>query len=419
MARFKFVHAADLHLDTPFEGIGKVDASISSAIKDASLDAFDSLIDLTIDKRADFLVLAGDLYDGADRGVRAQLRVLRGLKKLSDAGIRTFIIYGNHDPLDGWSAIKSFPEKVTTFLPELGEETVVRDGQPLAVVQGISYGQNVVTENLSLRFRRTAQDLFHLGILHCNIGASADHPNYSACSLKDLSDAGMDYWALGHIHKRQVLSERNPTVIYPGNLQGRSTKESELGPKGAYLVQVGDHGVEKTEFYALDKFRFIRVNVDITDIEAFEDLEERLEEEAAQQIATNQGRALLVRGTLLGRSTFHQDLNPERVADLLKHLRQGSSKMCPTVWWERLSVETLPPLNIPAIRERGDFSSVMLTFAEQLEADETARNVFLAEAFDLLKRKRLPLKIDWEAEAQDLLRDAKERALDALAGVGE
>ena len=106
--RFCFVHAADLHLDTPFRGIGQVNARLGERLRDASLDAFDDLVQLTIDRRAEFLLLAGDVYDGADRGVRAQLRFLRGMKKLAFEGIPVFVVHGNHDPLDGWSAIRCY-----------------------------------------------------------------------------------------------------------------------------------------------------------------------------------------------------------------------------------------------------------------------------------------------------------------------
>src|SRR5260370_25061087 len=115
MTHFRFVHASDLHLDTPYEGIGRVDPEVAAALRDASLEAWDALVKLTIDREADFLVLAGDIYDGSDRGVRAQLRFLRGVEELSRRAIQAFIVYGNHDLLDGWGAIRSWPTAVTIF----------------------------------------------------------------------------------------------------------------------------------------------------------------------------------------------------------------------------------------------------------------------------------------------------------------
>ena len=140
--RFCFIHAADLHLDTPFEGIGQVAPWVADALRDASLEAFDALIELACDRNAAFVVLAGDIYDGAERGIRAQLRFKKGLERLSDAGIWSFVVHGNHDPVTtGWSALRSeWPPLVRIFEPgTVGEVTVKKDGEPIATVRGISY----------------------------------------------------------------------------------------------------------------------------------------------------------------------------------------------------------------------------------------------------------------------------------------
>jgi DNA repair exonuclease SbcCD nuclease subunit len=151
---FCFVHAADLHLDTPFRGIGETAPSVAGALRDASLEAFDNLVTLCLERQAAFLVIAGDVYDGAERGIRAQLRFLQGLTRLSDAGIQTFVVHGNHDPVEtGWSAVGTWPPLVTVFgTKEVEAVPVQRDGRELAVVQGISYWRRDVRENLALRF---------------------------------------------------------------------------------------------------------------------------------------------------------------------------------------------------------------------------------------------------------------------------
>jgi predicted phosphodiesterase len=272
--RFCFVHAADLHLDTPFEGLGRVNPELGDRLRDASLDAFDDLVRLTIERRAEFLVLAGDVYDGADRGVRAQLRFLRGLKRLAFEGIRVFVIHGNHDPLDGWSAIRAWPANVTLFGAAGVEAHVVeRDGYRLATVYGMSYPRRDVTENLALRFRRSEAPGLHIGLLHCAVGAVGDHALYSPCTVDDLRRAGMDYWALGHIHDRRVLAERDPWVVYPGNLQGRSTKPSERGAKGATVVYVDNGAVDRLEFVPCDRARFVEAVVDVSGATTLPDVE--------------------------------------------------------------------------------------------------------------------------------------------------
>src|SRR5947207_1400019 len=158
--KFRFVHAADLHLDTPFAAIGRVAPEIAGRLRDASLEAFDALVGMAIEREAAFVVFAGDIYDAADRGVRAQLRFLRGVERLADRGIPVFVAHGNHDPLDGWSAIRRAPANLTVFGGDAVEShSVVRDGELLAQVYGISYPHRDVSENLALRFRR--QDAAH------------------------------------------------------------------------------------------------------------------------------------------------------------------------------------------------------------------------------------------------------------------
>src|SRR4051794_940456 len=149
MTAFRFVHAADLHLDTPFEGLGRTSPEVAAALRDASLAAFDALVDLALREQAAFLVIAGDVYDGAERGVRAQLRFLRGLERLSGAGVEVLVAHGNHDPLDGWSAIRAWPAGVHVFGCNVVESVAVeREGAVLATVHGISYARRDPGENL-------------------------------------------------------------------------------------------------------------------------------------------------------------------------------------------------------------------------------------------------------------------------------
>src|SRR5258705_4380426 len=152
---FRFVHAADLHLDTAFAAIGRAAPEIAERLRDASLEAFDALVRLAIEREAAFVVFAGDIYDSADRGVRAQLRFLRGVERLGERGIPVFVAHGNHDPLDGWSAVRRAPHNLVVFGGEAVEaHTVMRDQATLAQVYGISYGRRDVTEKLAPRLQR-------------------------------------------------------------------------------------------------------------------------------------------------------------------------------------------------------------------------------------------------------------------------
>lgn len=382
MSRFRFVHAADLHLDTPFDGLARLGAGVPETLRDASLQAWDNLVAETLRVRASFLVLAGDIYDGPDRGLRGQLRFLDGLKRLSEAGVQVFLVHGNHDPLeDGWSAIRDWPAGVTVF----GANTV--DGQPVEIdgrhavtVYGLSFPQRDTRDNLAKRFPAEKDGPFAIGVLHCNVGAHAEHAAYAPCDLSDLAASGMDYWALGHIHRHEVLRREDPCVVYPGVLQGRSPKPSEIGAKGAVVVEVDDNRVVDLTFKPLDVVRFESLEVDVGEIDDVAELQERLQTGALDLRSDAEDRQLILRATLTGRGPVHHDLRRSGRGsdDLLRELQETAGATS-QVWWDRLIDRTAPPLDKDAIRERGDFSAELLQRADALLQDGEAAEAFLTE----------------------------------------
>ncbi len=420
MPRIRFVHAADLHLDTPFQGIARPAPHVADVLRDASLAAWDELVRFTIAQDAVALLLSGDLYDGAQRGVRAQLRVLDGLRELSAAGVQTFIVHGNHDPLGGWSAIREWPPGVHVFAPDAVETVrLVWRGTDVASVHGISYGRRDVTDNLASRFRRDARAGVQLALLHANVGGSGEHAAYAPCSLSDLQNAGMDYWALGHIHKRAVLKAGHPWVVYPGNLQGRSPKPSETGAKGAYLVEIDtDAGAILTPvFHALDRVRFATCSYDLDDCADLGRLQEGLGEALETLRGAHEGRCLLVRVVLEGRGQVVRDLRlPDALSQLRDELCRGFAAASPLLWVESLVDRAAPALDIDAIRSRGEFSAEVLSLADRLAARPGELAAFVAERGAALQagqpgRRTRELPPDPEA---DILAEALALVLDRL-----
>ncbi len=175
MTVLRFAHLADLHLDTPFKGLGAVHPDLARQLRDASLTAWDDAVAICLREQVDFVVIAGDVYDSEQAGVRAQLRFLAGVKALTSSGSQVFIVHGNHDPRGGrWSAVSQWPDGVTVFGHNEVETAVVeRDGEPLALVHGISYAQQHVTDNLALGFARDERALFQVGLLH-GLGAAVE-----------------------------------------------------------------------------------------------------------------------------------------------------------------------------------------------------------------------------------------------------
>lgn len=217
-------------------------------------------------RSVDFVVLAGDLYDGAERGIRAQRAFLDGVTQLADAGIRTLLVHGNHDPVaEGWTAITEFPDLVTTFPAHRVASVRFEAGGEQVTVHGTSYAVAATSENLARRYPVAEGGGFHLGLLHANVGGpSTGHADYSPCTVDDLRRTGYHYWALGHVHGRRTLHQGDPWVVYPGNLQGRSTKPTERGPKGAVVVTVTDGVAAEPTFVPLDRVRFVDLTLSIT-----------------------------------------------------------------------------------------------------------------------------------------------------------
>ncbi len=415
---FTFVHAADLHLDTPFKAVASEAPDIARELIDASLVAWDQLVTLTIEQQAVFLLIAGDVYDGAERGMRAQFRFRDGLERLSSAGIATFVIHGNHDPLDGWSGIKTWPSRVTVFGHAQPEAVpVVRDGQRLATIYGMSYPTRDVTENLALRYKRTNEPGLHIAMLHCNLGSNPDYGSYSPCSLADLRLAGMDYWALGHIHQWQVVNKSDPWVVYPGSLQGRSPKPSERGAKGAAIVHCESGQIADVRFAPVDRARFITIEVDAATCRDMADVTAAFLRGVEPLRQKHPERGLVVRAHLRGRTPLHRDLSSSaHKTDLLRELRDEVRHLSPFFWWESLEIATKPEIDRDAIRARPDFPGEFVK-----RCDALRRSLELETLVAELMRG-LPAKVkrhNDELAAGDfatLFEDAELLALDLLEG---
>ena len=297
MALLRFVHAADLHLDSPFRGIrSEAPDYVADTLRRATFDAYENIISLCLQERVDALLVAGDIYDGADRSLRAQLKFVDGLARLDAAGIRSFVCHGNHDPLDGWEARLTLPPGCVRFGPEVTGEAVFPGTPERATVYGVSYPRREVRENLSPLFDEAAAGGgFGIGLLHANVGGHPDHDSYAPCSVADLADTGLDYWALGHVHTRQVLRQERPTVVYPGNPQGRHPLET--GARGVYLVEADDYGAVTLDFRPVDVVRWETLQVGIGQLETEQELLDAIDSSAATCAEAAGGRAVVFRLT--------------------------------------------------------------------------------------------------------------------------
>ncbi|TWT24279.1 DNA repair exonuclease [Planomicrobium sp. CPCC 101110] len=233
MGKIRFIHAADLHLGSPFTGMKGLQKEQWKKLRDSTLDAFDRLIDYAVESRPDFLLIVGDIYDGEDRSIRAQHRFQMGMQRLRDSGVPVVISHGNHDHLGGkWTRFE-LPENVHVFGPAVSQtELATSNGD--VVITGFSYSERHIKEPMISAYPPAdKKEAFHIGMLHGSMEGDTAHAVYAPFTKEQLLGKHYDYWALGHIHMRQEL-HREPSIVYPGNIQGRH--KGETGPKGFYDV---------------------------------------------------------------------------------------------------------------------------------------------------------------------------------------
>ena len=371
MRTFRFLHAADIHLDSPLKGLQRYPGAGAERYRTATRDAFDRLIDTAIEERVEFLVIAGDLYDGDWRDFSTGLYFVSRIARLADAGIPVYLLHGNHDAESVITKRLEFPPNVHVFDAQ-SPTTFTIDKVPVAL-HGQSFQTPSVTENLLSGYPEPVPGVFNIGVLHTALEGRSGHARYAPCSLAELTAKGYEYWALGHVHRAQVLHER-PHVVFPGNLQGRHIRET--GPKGACLVSVRDHEVAAVEFVALDLVRWSRVQVPVEDTRSLADVNERVRAAIESAVvAEADGRLLVVRLVLEGRTDLHARLTTSNEA--LRAEAQASSLALGEgiAWVEKVEVGTCPESTtssaapIPALSRMLAEASNDQDLLSRLEAD--------------------------------------------------
>jgi len=262
MAAIRFIHSADLHLGSPFTGMRGLGAEQWKTLQDSTLSAFERLISYVLETRPDFVLIAGDIYDEEDRNLRAQHRFQQGMEQLAEAEIPVFLSHGNHDHLSGSGAAFALPDNVYVFKEHVENVELIVNGSSVKIA-GFSYGRRHVTDPMIDSYPQAEQGVIQIGMLHGSEESDTEHAVYAPFRKEQLLAKNYDYWALGHIHKRQHLSEE-PPIIYPGNLQGRHRKES--GAKGFYDVSL-DQGQASLQFVAVEAVRFERIAIDCSAVQ--------------------------------------------------------------------------------------------------------------------------------------------------------
>ncbi|MBU1664213.1 MAG: DNA repair exonuclease [Gammaproteobacteria bacterium] len=403
---FRFLHAADTHIDSPLEGLDAYDGAPVAALRGATRAAFENLVRLALDEKVDFLLLAGDVYDGDWKDFSTGLFFTRQMARLKAAGIPVYLIAGNHDAASVLTRRLTLPDNVQVFSTRAAESKEV-PGLPVAI-HGRGFPQRAVPENLALEYPAPLPGHFNIGLLHSSLTGAPGHDTYAPCSLADLAAKDYQYWALGHVHQPQVLT-RAPWVVYPGNTQGRHIREP--GARGCRLVTVGDDlEVLDAEFRALDVLRWGRLEVDVSDETALADVYARIGTALIDAATAAEGRLLAARIVLVGATDLHGVLKRDLPGLRAECIVQAQS-VPDGIWIEKVEVRTTPRQNLAELAARDDLTRIVLETLEQAATGELA---VPDEVRDLLKILPSDLR---EGVAAELALEQRAELLDDVRGI--
>ncbi|URN93074.1 MAG: DNA repair exonuclease [Candidatus Pristimantibacillus lignocellulolyticus] len=425
---FRFIHAADLHIDSPFKGLTTVPAYVRESLLEATFLAFKRLIDTAIKQQVQFIVVSGDLFDESDRSLKAQLFLLQQYERLRKCQINIYIIHGNHDHLAGQTIPFPYPDNVYVFSStEVTTKVVTNDdGAILAYVHGISYPTRHVMDNLAKEYKHEPEHGYHIGLYHGNVGNVSEHDPYAPCHLSDLLAHQYHYWALGHIHKRQVLHQ-SPYVVYPGNTQGRHRKES--GDKGCYLVTVNEQHETTIHFLSLAPIRWLQIAIDVSSIENEAQFLATIEHHTSTLLAEQIECSILLSIELTGSGYIHELLQQTgNTRQMLTHIQSMYEDDSSSEWLYiyELQLHTQVQYDEALLRQEQSFIGDFLTYYEQLIVDPEQMKQLFAEAQQgLITHQGLSRYLRQTASTQDKvtldetsqqaqLADAKQKVLEWL-----
>jgi DNA repair exonuclease SbcCD nuclease subunit len=360
----EFLHAADLHLDSPMYALEAYEGAPVDALRNATRRALENLVDLAVARSAAFVLIAGDLYDGDWKDYNTGLHFVAQMRRLREAGIPVLLVAGNHDAASRITRSLRLPEGVHLFSSDK-PETLHLDGLDVAV-HGQSFASPAVKRDLAAGYPAPVPGCFNIGLLHTCATGREGHEPYAPCTLETLRDKGYDYWALGHVHQREVLSE-DPLVVFPGNTQGRHVRET--GPKGCMIVRVDDRGRAEAVFHPLDAARWFVEAVDASDERTGFDVVDRVVERLEGLLEAHPDRALVVRVRIFGESRAHADLASD-VEQWTQEIRAAALDAgAGRVFVEKVRLETQAPLEgTEAETARGPLKELLQTL-EEIAAD--------------------------------------------------
>ena len=416
----RFIHCADIHLDSPLRGLDLYEGAPAHDMRQATRRAFANVIDLAIERSADFVLIAGDIFDGDWPDFNTGLYFASQLSRLADADIRVFLIYGNHDAVSKLTKSVPLPQNVFSF-PAKAPGTEIIESLGVAI-HGQSFAAEAITNDLAAGYPSPINGLLNIGILHTALSGREGHEPYAPTTVDRLSDKGYDYWALGHVHHREIIREF-PWIVFPGNTQGRHARET--GAKGCMVIEAEPGiGIQSVEFVTTDVARWHHIGIDIANMATQDDLHAAVQSEVRAVQALAEDRILALRLTITGRGLLHNTIvsNREAIrAQISALIGEASSGRA---WLEKVRVKVNAPLDLPRLAERDDPIGLLIRTIDVLEREPDTLKALASPILADLGQKLPPeyggadksWALDSPRALTEALASAKERLLAAIAG---
>ena len=399
---FRFIHTADLHLDSPLRSLALRNSELAELIGDATRQALVSIVDLCLDERVNALIIAGDLYDGDQTSMKTARFLASQLQRLHAAGIETFIIRGNHDALSRITQELILPPSVTVFSGQPHRVDFSKGDLALSI-HGLSFAKPHAPESLLEKYAGPTPDAVNIGIMHTSVDGAPGHDLYAPCKASDLHGWGFDYWALGHVHAR-TQHTGECVVIMPGMPQGRDINEA--GEKTVTIVTVNDDHSFTVGERLTSIAQFERVQVDMTSAETWRDAADLIEEGIAGARDRTRSQNLVGRLRLTGATPLSWRLRRDR--DLLLAETQQRAESLGNTWIEKIEIATTAPISIGAGSVTAD---PVLELGELMQGDIIHQHGIRQAVRELVKE----LRDDLPPEARSFSGD-DEDAFEDLVG---
>jgi DNA repair exonuclease SbcCD nuclease subunit len=415
----QFLHAADIHLDSPLNGLERYEGAPVEQIRGATRRAFENLVELAVAEQVGFVVLAGDLYDGDWKDYNTGLFFISQMSRLRDEGIKVFVVAGNHDAASQITKALSPPDNVHIF-DTRAPQTVTLEDFGIAI-HGQGFPSRSVDVDLAAEYPLGDAALFNIGLLHTSLDGRPGHANYAPCSIDSLRSRGYQYWALGHVHQREVVAE-DPWIVFPGNLQGRHARE--IGPKGCSLVRVDEGNVLAVDHRPVDVVRWAVIPVDVSSVGSVDEAIGLAGELVRKEAASAEGQLLAARIRFVGVSPANSQLRALR-SRVVNETRALAATTGDAVWIEKVEVETKSTQSRAAAMERDDAFGGLLRAIRDLEISDEGLPGLAEQVTDL--KNKLPPALLAGTEPFDLsdpvllrgcLEDVKEELIEGLLAGG-